>query len=972
MKHQKLWALVLAAIMAFTLAVPALAGEPEIAPDEPEEVAEVESEPEVTAEYAMMEVSADEYCTVTFDHGDGTTEAVQVPMVNDPHWGKIGTLTAPETPVRADQDGVRYEFLKWTCDGRDFFDENGSATVTRDLTVTAMWTEYLVEGYEVLATYPDGSFQHLTGTQPIQTLVEGASGYYVQPVQRVVRQTRNSDPEAKIGDSFSGTLAEVVDQAKDNDTITLEKDIPLTESVKISKNITIDLNGKTITGNGSRVLDIQSGTVVLTGTGTLTSTQGGSFSSSSSVIRVGTNDAQAAKATLTVDPGVTVSSTYCYGITVFGTNQGTEAVGQELVLNGEVTVSGENNAISGNGNSTNSKTSITINTGALVTSTNSYAIYHPQSGTLTVNGGTISGKGGIEAKSGTVVINGGNVVATDSTTGHNSNGNGTSTSGYALAAVENSAYKGGVTFTISGGTFTGTVDVENGSDATISITNGTFSTQPAAAYLAAGNVATGSGDTWTISAKTPLAQAKDLAAVYVTDYYNKYSKETIDTPADYYIKVSGTTTDYSFLNDIGADQTFSLSIGNYSYITDKFYKQQNDGLYIAFPVILFEQADETQTLTFSSVQSEDDSVLRVDGKDGEYTLTHDSLSPATKYMKLAIEGIQADGKYISKKVYHWTDGTTAVNYGFSKVDNLGSGSYGIAYYAFGWNETQVSAGWDGVTTEYYAYSVGQGKTGKLTFHQKVECFHNYSGPVWSWRRINGTWAALATFTCSRSRCYAEQVVPASISESTSDGTVTTTATATFNGQNYTDQKTEARSYTVTFNGSSNSYKWGELCTLTYDTENTPMKWYINDNLVADGRGSYTFAVTEKSTVTTDTTTETTPVAVISSSLTSTEANKAVFNVKWSLPTNAEVVSAIIYRGKTSTDKDILSSVLISKGTQYNTRLLVRNGDFTLNISGLTPSKWQHVVIDITYKIGNVTHHLISGTGVNADRVQVHQ
>lgn len=52
--------------------------------------------------------------------------------------------------------------------------------------------------------------------------------------------------EAKIGNTEYATLAEAIEKAQAGDTIVLLKDIVVTKTIKISKKLTLDLNGKTI------------------------------------------------------------------------------------------------------------------------------------------------------------------------------------------------------------------------------------------------------------------------------------------------------------------------------------------------------------------------------------------------------------------------------------------------------------------------------------------------------------------------------------------------------------------------------------------------------------------------------------------------------------------------------------------------------------------------------------------------------
>jgi len=253
---------------------------------------------------------------------------------------------------------------------------------------------------------------------------------------------------------FYFTLAEAFAAAQSGDTIKLLADVNLTATQEISKSMTIDLNDHNITANGARALWVKSGDVTITGSGIVSAT--GNVEASSSVIRVGDNAANTNTAKLTIGAGVTVSSDKCYGVTVFGLNdkdndKTTSDI--ELVLNGKVNVTGTASAVSGNGTSTLSATTITIN--GEVTAANDYAIYHPGKGTLTVNG-KVEGKGGIEAKGGSVTINTGAIVtATATAQDHSAYNNGASTSGYAIAAVSNPNYAGEPVVTITGGTITG-------------------------------------------------------------------------------------------------------------------------------------------------------------------------------------------------------------------------------------------------------------------------------------------------------------------------------------------------------------------------------------------------------------------------------------------------------------------------------------------------------------------------------------
>lgn len=267
---------------------------------------------------------------------------------------------------------------------------------------------------------------------------------------------------AKIDDTKYTSLAAAVDDAAEGSTIILLADVALTETQTISKSVTLDLNGKNVTATDCRAFHVTAGNVVFAGSGTISTvvTQNTGLADSSSVIRVGSNTAET---NFTLGENVTVTSDYCYGITYFGTMK------QTVVINGTVTVTGVQAAISGNGLATYNKAAggsdVTVN--GTVSATQDYAIYNPQTGTTVING-TVTGPGGIEVKAGTVTV-GANaqITATGTPSYTQSNQNGTSTVGYAIAAVGNKSYQQPATVSVaSGATVTGTVIIlkENGSE----------------------------------------------------------------------------------------------------------------------------------------------------------------------------------------------------------------------------------------------------------------------------------------------------------------------------------------------------------------------------------------------------------------------------------------------------------------------------------------------------------------------------
>ena len=183
-----------------------------------------------------------------------------------------------------------------------------------------------------------------------------------------------------------------------------------------------------------------------------------------------------------------------------------------LTVNGTVKCEGDY-AITGNGSENGSEIadcSITVNDGAVISAPNGIAIYHPELGTVTINGGEIKGRTGIEMCAGKLVVSGGSITST----GDNMDATGSQNAildGAAISII-NRNYPGGVpTAEIKGGTIqaTGTgltVKAYDYTDNTVkewstagdsvNISGGTFSSIPTnmAALCASGYTATRNAD----------------------------------------------------------------------------------------------------------------------------------------------------------------------------------------------------------------------------------------------------------------------------------------------------------------------------------------------------------------------------------------------------------------------------------------------------------------------------------------------
>lgn len=243
--------------------------------------------------------------------------------------------------------------------------------------------------------------------------------------------------------------------------------------------------------------------------------------------------------------------------------------------------------------------------------------------------------------------------------------------------------------------------------------------------------------------------------------------------------------------------------------------------------------------------------------------------------------------------------------------------------------------------------------------------HEWDDGSWVWRNIGGFMYAQYRRECTG--CGEVEWFTATVTSNTVEGVTTFTATVTVDGTPVSDVRTLAEMYTVTFGEESNTYPWGGVATYN-SPDGYPKKWKINGRVVADGVSTFVFAVTEDSTVTCVDTEATEQLAVISTALTSTETGKATFNAKWSLPEGAHDITVDIYRGYTTGDTDVEDyKIMAFNPSTVDTMSNVRNGDFTLNLTGLTSGTYQHVLINIRYldRDGD-SHYLTSGYDADAD------
>ena len=315
---------------------------------------------------------------------------------------------------------------------------------------------------------------------------------------------------AQVGETKYATLQEAADAATAGQTVTLIHDVDMTplngnrilRGIEIGegKDVVLDMNGHSILGvnaNGGNIqvtlgkLTLKDSKENSTGriyTETPYAVSGSSFVYSTPIINV-------------TDGEFVMESGHIYTVipenTAYNGQYGVGAWGSSKVtINGGTIESGWY-AIAGNGSETKS-TTITINGGTLV-STIDYAIYHPQSGTLTINdGAVVYGAGGaIDMKRGNLVVYGGIMTSK----GKGDTGKwGEGTGDPDKAALNFCKPYGNVTATIKGGTITAAGDAVltddqpiAGKTVTLAIEGGTYSSD-VSKYCSSGYTATPNAD----------------------------------------------------------------------------------------------------------------------------------------------------------------------------------------------------------------------------------------------------------------------------------------------------------------------------------------------------------------------------------------------------------------------------------------------------------------------------------------------
>lgn len=327
---------------------------------------------------------------------------------------------------------------------------------------------------------------------------------------------------AQIGETTYETLAEAIAAANNGETVTLLTNLDLSATgltIAKDKAVTLDLNGKTL-----KVANTNSGNIKVVGKLTLEdSTDTDKNGTGTGKVWTETPyvyNSQDKVLVAAIDGGTFIMESGLIDAASFtadNTNEGQFAVSVQnenadatVIINGGCIKAGWY-AIAGNGQDTKYNGNITVN-GGILESTADYAIYHPHSGTTTINGGVVFGAaGGVSLNRGKLIVNNGIITSKGTgTTGDWGDGTGNQNA----AAINVNAQYGLASVEIKGGKITAEKDailLTNGKDGTISVSGGTFSSEVPADYCAEGFIPTANADgTYGVKAGAYVAQIGDV------------------------------------------------------------------------------------------------------------------------------------------------------------------------------------------------------------------------------------------------------------------------------------------------------------------------------------------------------------------------------------------------------------------------------------------------------------------------------
>ncbi len=300
------------------------------------------------------------------------------------------------------------------------------------------------------------------------------------------------DNVAKIGDEFYSTLEGAVNAAESGDTVEICNSFSTVNTISVTKNLTVDLNGNTFTSTGNSankkyplVVNAGASLVLKDGNvetqyaavtaGNLTLQNVDYVSSFSQAI-----SPRGGVLTVDKDSSVTVTNTAATAVVL-------SIIGNNAGANPTVNVYGKLNCagaycIAGNGTQRYWGTTVNIYEGAELNAAYS-AIYQPQEGVVNIYGGKLTGeRSAIEIRNGALNIMGGSFTSTSDIFSFASNTSGLTAIGTAIAVSQHTSEQP-ISVDISGGIFNGVYalyendahsSADPSKDVSINITDGIF------------------------------------------------------------------------------------------------------------------------------------------------------------------------------------------------------------------------------------------------------------------------------------------------------------------------------------------------------------------------------------------------------------------------------------------------------------------------------------------------------------------
>ena len=241
------------------------------------------------------------------------------------------------------------------------------------------------------------------------------------------------------------------------------------------------------------------------------------------------------------------------------------------------------------------------------------------------------------------------------------------------------------------------------------------------------------------------SDASTYANFFADGHYNRHSNgEAFVADNMYYVKMVngiGSLADGTKIvlnnTEYNLSDSFNLSVGMNAFATFNYFKVIDGNLCAAFPVVLFDMLEggnisigdnsysfapnNNSAATIAAVRGQKKTGSAVDvSKNGDtYIVTHKN-SPATEWVELAINELQANQIMITKKVITDASNNESITYGLTKPDTSEHDSKPVlAFYAFGWNASVAPTAKDGTTIDYQVYLAGSGKTAVVPLKLQV-------------------------------------------------------------------------------------------------------------------------------------------------------------------------------------------------------------------------------------------------------------